>query len=86
MTTYGDRLKEAVARQLKAERAAAGMTQIQVAEKVGQDKQTVMRNEAGKRDISIAELGQLADVFGITPQELLRRAEERIQKSGGTDS
>lgn len=68
-----------MARQIKAERAAAGWTQAELAERIGKDKQTVMRYEAGTRDVPVSQLGQLAHAFSISPQELLGRAVDRIQ-------
>lgn len=86
MNTYGERLQEATGRQIKAERAALGLTQAELAEKIGKDKQTVMRYENGKRDIPIDDLALMASAFGLGPIELLRRAEQRIQQGNSTDA
>ena len=86
MQNYGERLQEATGRQIKAERAALGMTQAGLAERIGKDKQTVMRYENGKRDIPVDDLAVMAAVFGIGPIELLRRAQERIEQGNSTDA
>ena len=86
MQNYGERLQEATGRQIKAERAALGMTQAGLAERLGKDKQTVMRYENGKRDIPVDDLAVMAAVFGIGPIELLRRAQERIEQGNSTDA
>ncbi|MBB5748591.1 helix-turn-helix domain-containing protein [Micrococcus sp. TA1] len=86
MSNYGERLQEATGRQIKAERAALGMTQAELAEKIGRDKQTVMRYEGAKRDIPLDDLALMASAFGISIIELLGRAEERLKQCNSTDS
>lgn len=86
MNNYGERLQNATGRQIKAERAALEMTQAELAEKIGKDKQTVMRYENGKRDIPVDDLALMSRAFGISLIELLRRAEERIEQVNGTDA
>jgi transcriptional regulator with XRE-family HTH domain len=86
MSNYGERLQEATGRQVKAERAALGMTQAELAEKIGKDKQTVMRYEGAKRDIPIDDLALMSRAFGISVIELLRRAEERIEQGNSGDA
>ena len=86
MSTYGERLQEATGRQVRAERAALGMTQAGLAEKLGKEKQTVMRYENGKRDIPIDDLAAMASAFGIDVLELLRRAQQRVQKVDDIDA
>ena len=78
MGIYGENLTRAVAQQLQAERAAAGMTYAQLAEASGVNEQSITRYLTGKRDFKIEVLGQLADALSLTPQTILARAIERI--------
>lgn len=86
MNNYGERLQEAAGRQIRAERAALGITQSELAEKIGKNQQTVMRYENGKRDIPVDDLALIGKAFGIGLIELLRRAEERIEQGNSTDA
>lgn len=79
MGKYGDNLATAVAQQLRAERGAAGLTYRQLAEKAGLTEQSVMRYLTEKRELKSGDLGALCDALGITPQELITRAVERIK-------
>lgn len=78
MGTYGNQLAEAVARQLQAERVAAGLTYEALGEACGIDKQSTMRYLLGRRPINMERLGRFADALGIAPEEVLRRAVMRI--------
>lgn len=86
MRKYGERLQEATGRQIKAERAALGMTQAELAEKIGKEKQSVMRYENGKRDIPLDDLALIARAFSLSVVELLGRAEQRIQQDDCPDA
>lgn len=79
MGIYGEQLASAVAEQLRAERGAAGLTYKQLAEKAGLKEQSVTRYLTEKREINTSILGALCDALGITPQELIIRAVERIK-------
>lgn len=79
MGKYGDNLASAVAEQLRAERAAANLTQKELAEKAGLKEQSVMRYLNGVREPNAGQLGALCDALGITPQDLMMRAVDRIK-------
>lgn len=79
MGTYGDQLATAVAQQLQAERAAAGLTYDALGEACGIDKQSTMRYLLGRRPVNMERLGKFADALGVTPEEILKRAVMRIR-------
>jgi transcriptional regulator with XRE-family HTH domain len=56
---------------LAAARHAAGLSQQQVADKLGVFQSTVAVMEKGRRDVSALELVQLAQLFGLSTDELL---------------
>ena len=67
-----------MAQQLRAERAASGMTVDQLAEKSGVPKRTLMRLLNEQRGIDIAHLASLADAVGLTLAEFVGRATARL--------
>ena len=75
-----DELTAAIAATLRAERAAAQLTQHQLADKSGLGYQTVMRLEKCERSPSVGQLAALCSVFGIPMSELVERAERRIAR------
>ncbi|MDB4906342.1 MAG: helix-turn-helix protein [Gemmatimonadetes bacterium] len=52
---------------MKARRAALGLTQRALAERLGAHKQTIVKYEAGGSDISGDRLGALVEVLGPLP-------------------
>ena len=62
---YGDEY-QLFLRALRAARENAGLTQEQVAEKLGQGQTYVSRSERGEHRIDIAELFYLCEVYGIS--------------------
>ena len=79
MGQYGDNLAAAVAAQLRAERGAAELTYKELADRAGLTEQSVMRYLTEKREPNAGQLGALCDALGLTPQELMIRAVERIK-------
>lgn len=79
MGTYGNNLATVIAQQLRAERAAAGLTHKELAERAGLKEQSVIRYLTEKRDIDTPTLGALCDALNLTPQELVVRAVDRIK-------
>ena len=74
----------AVATQLRAERAAAGLTQEQLAALAGLPRTTYKRMEAGERAISFAQVALvLAALPGLSMTEFVMRAERRLNGTGG---
>lgn len=83
----------AVAAQLRAERAASGLTQAEVSKRSGIPFGTYRRLEDGDRVMDTAHLGRLQDVFGLSVQEFIARAERRaaatadpLSRSAGTEA
>lgn len=68
----------AVAAQIRAERAAAGLTLDQLAEKSGIPKRTLIRLINAERAIDVAHLAAVAEVFDLSLAELLDRARSRV--------
>lgn len=69
---------DAVARQMKAERAAAGLTQKAVSQASGIPEVTYKRLEAGTRVIAQDQLAAILAVFRIPMSTFYARVEERL--------
>ena len=74
-----DTLNAAIAATLRAERAAAGLSQVELSKRSGLGYQTVMRLEKGERSPSIAQLVAICSVLGLSMSQLVERAEERAR-------
>lgn len=67
-------LNTAVARTLTQAQQAAGLTQIQLAERSGIERVTMRRYLTGERAIDMDRLDRLADALGLSPVEVMERA------------
>ena len=68
MNTIAQRLGHKIARQ----RRAAGLTQAELAEKVGVQPETISRLETGKRTVSLGMMVLLSESLGLELHELFR--------------
>jgi len=66
---HSDRGGELRAR-LRRARLAAGLTQTQVAARLGRPQSFVSKCESGERHIKVAELETFAHLYGTTPERL----------------
>lgn len=66
---------EAVAAEIRAERARQKLSQVALAEASGVPRSTLVKLEAGTRPIDMEQLRQIADALHISQWELVRRAE-----------
>lgn len=71
-------LSLAFAAQMRAERAAADLTQTQLASKAGMGRTTLIRIEAGERDMDTTQLAGLCRALGVSIVDFVSRAEERV--------
>lgn len=86
VSNYADALNRAVATELVAYRAAARMTQAQVYKAAGISKSTMIRIEAGSVDIGTKDIAAITDVYNVEPQELMQRAQARVEKERSADT
>lgn len=69
----------AVAAQLRAERAARGLTVDELADRAGIPRRTLMRLLNAQRALDVAHLAALASAVDLSVGELLARAEARLE-------
>src|SRR3712207_705454 len=65
---------------LVAARKAAGVTQKQVAERLGKEQSYVSKCEHRETEISIIDLWKWCDAIGIPVSEFMRQFEEEVRK------
>ena len=73
-------LNDAVVRQIKAERAASGMTIDELAEASGVGARSLVRYLNFERELKLGMIDRLARALGLTPAELLTRATNERQR------
>ena len=64
-----------VAGNLRSLRAAAGLSQAEVAERAGLSRRMIVALEGGDTNISLAKLGRIADALNVTFARLVREPE-----------
>ncbi|KPF62767.1 hypothetical protein IP69_20140 [Bosea sp. AAP35] len=60
---------------LIAARKDAGMTQVELAERIGQRQTFVSKYEKGERRLDVAEYIEIARAIGVEPYATMQRAE-----------
>ncbi|MGC9968967.1 MAG: helix-turn-helix transcriptional regulator [Bryobacteraceae bacterium] len=64
---------------LRRMRINAGLTQTDVAQRLGQPQSFVSKYESGERRLDILELREVCAVIGVTLAEFVRRLEQALQ-------
>lgn len=76
-----ERWDVATADTIRAERAAARLSQAQVAELAGIPRTTYVRYETGERKPNIAQVAAIAQALNVPFSSFIRRIEERVRTS-----
>jgi transcriptional regulator with XRE-family HTH domain len=84
METYGEKLEAALSTQIKVELADREMDQKGLAEAVGIESATLSRYMTGKRSMPMPTFFRVAEALGLSPRELMQRAEARVPKEAQT--
>ena len=69
----------AVTRLLVAARQKAGLTQVDLAEVLGQTQSFVSKYERGERRLDVIQLRTVCHALGVTLPEFVRRLEKALQ-------
>ncbi|WP_457356233.1 helix-turn-helix domain-containing protein [Roseateles sp. P5_D6] len=67
--------------ELNALRARAGLSQMQLAEKLAVGQDLISRGEAGRRRVDVFELALWTHACGSTLEEFVKRLDERIRSN-----
>lgn len=67
---------------IASERTRMGLSQSQLAEKMGRQRSTIARWESDPLSLSGSVLCELSDMFGCSIDYLLGRTEERVPTKG----
>src|SRR5438093_10214102 len=74
----GENARNTVAARLRMAREMAGLSQAQVAKKLGLHRPSVTEMEAGRRSVTADELVVLADTYAVSVDWLTRGADAKI--------
>lgn len=80
MANLEDRLHVAMAAQIKVELAERGMDQKDLAEAVGIHAVTMTKYMKGQRVPNMTTFYKIAEALGLTPHEMMLRAEARASQ------
>jgi transcriptional regulator with XRE-family HTH domain len=72
----------AVLRLLKNARESAGITQVQLAERLGQTQSFVSKIERGERRLDIVQLRTILKEFDVSLAKFIEQFESAIEKRG----
>lgn len=78
-------LRRAFGDQLRAERAASRMTQVQVARAAGISEASLIRYEQGTRSLPISTLYAIAEAVGFDPRRFMDEAQARFERIAPSD-
>lgn len=76
-----DEWSSAIAAQIRAERAALGVTQVELLTRANLPKSTYIRIETGERAPDVTQVAKIAGALGMSVSTLIQRAEERVAPS-----
>lgn len=79
MNETGDIFVQAVAAELRAERARKGTTLAQLVEDSGIAQSSIQRYLKGTRDIPVSALVDICRVLDVSPRLIFERAEKAIE-------
>jgi transcriptional regulator with XRE-family HTH domain len=71
--TLGTARHEALIRILVERREASGLTQMELAKKLGEYQSFVARLESGQRRVDVVEFLEIAEILQFDPHETLRQ-------------
>lgn len=80
METNATRLEAAISMQLKVELVERSMDQKDLADAVGIERATLSRYMTNRRPMPMAIFFKISEVLGLSPRELMARAEARIDR------
>lgn len=78
--SYGERLEAALSTQIKVELAERDWTQKDLAEAVGIGRPAMNHYIKGHKSIPMPTFFRIAEALGVSPRELMERAESRIAR------
>jgi len=72
-------IEEQLGRNIKDKRIACGMSQFELAEKMGTEQTYISKLEAGKKQLRVATVVRLANALDTTASELLKGVTEQSE-------
>lgn len=75
-----DEVEQTVRQTIRRFRIEQGLTQAQLAERLGVHRDTVSRVETGKRALELGEFFEWADALGVSSEELFQAICQAVPK------
>lgn len=79
--SHENRQREKLLLLLKEIRQKSGVTQVELAEKLGVPQSFVSKYESGERQLNILELRQICQFIGISFDNFVHQLEERLNET-----
>lgn len=76
-----DEYERVVRQTLREVREERGLTQVELAQRLGVHRQTISRTETGKRPLELGEFFDWADALEIDDKELFARISRNLPKA-----
>ena len=64
---------------LREMRVEAGLTQMELAERIGRDQTFVSKYESGQRRLDVLELREICQAIGISLEEFVKKLEKALK-------
>jgi transcriptional regulator with XRE-family HTH domain len=84
MSTYGEQLELALAKQIRIELAERDMEQKDLADALGIGRSSLNRYMQNHQSFPMPVFFRIAEVLGLSPKALMERAEARVQPEDKT--
>ncbi|MCC6350524.1 MAG: helix-turn-helix transcriptional regulator [Candidatus Eisenbacteria bacterium] len=84
MSSAQDPHYQAFLRRLKAARRKAGMTQVEVAKRLGRPQSFVSKCESGERRVDVLELAEFAGLYRVPVDYFVKSAPAGFKRSSPT--
>lgn len=68
---YLQKVRDACAAEVRANRARHNLTQVELAERTGLSRITIVRIEAGRRDLTVPQMQAITEAFGVSMAEFM---------------
>lgn len=77
-TKKQEKLKKVLPNFLKELRENLGLTQVNLAKRLGKPQSYVSKYEMGEKTLNLVEISVICDVFGITVTDFVKKLEKNI--------
>ncbi|MDE5640989.1 helix-turn-helix domain-containing protein [Bifidobacterium castoris] len=81
MAEYGERFAQALAAELRAQKARRKVSDEQIGEAIGAHRVSVSRYLTGERPIPMVVFADMCDFLGVSPSKVIDDAEQQARRN-----